>query len=107
MDFPGGPVAKTPHFQHRDSGLIPGQGTRSHMGQLSSYMLQLRPDTENCILKKEERKRREAFLCPTPSHGGALFLQVSLGTPHAQCTALTGYSCLQDCILQAGRTCPS
>ena len=30
-DFPGGPVAKTPHFQCRGSGLIPGQGTRPPM----------------------------------------------------------------------------
>ena len=33
-DFPGGPVAKTPHSQCRGAGLIPGQGTRPHMPQL-------------------------------------------------------------------------
>ena len=32
-DFPGGPVGKTPHFHYRDTGLIPGQGTRSYMLQ--------------------------------------------------------------------------
>ena len=39
-DFPGGPVAKTPHYQRRGPGLIPGQGTRSHMLQLKVCMPQ-------------------------------------------------------------------
>ena len=30
-DFPRGPVAGTPWFQWRVPGLIPGQGTKSHM----------------------------------------------------------------------------
>ena len=30
-DFPGGTVVKTPCSQCRGLGLIPGQGTRSHM----------------------------------------------------------------------------
>ena len=34
QDFPGGPVAKTPHSQCRGPGFIPGQGTGSHMPQL-------------------------------------------------------------------------
>ena len=34
LDFPDGPVAKTPCSQCRGPGLIPGQGTRSHMLQL-------------------------------------------------------------------------
>ena len=34
MDFPGGPVAKIPHPQSRDPGLIPGQGNRAHTPQL-------------------------------------------------------------------------
>ena len=33
-NFPGGPVAKTPNA--RGLGLIPGQGTRSHVSQLRS-----------------------------------------------------------------------
>ena len=33
-DFPGGPLAKTPHSQSREPGSIPGQGTRSHKWQL-------------------------------------------------------------------------
>ena len=34
-DFPGGPVAKTLHFQYKGAWVsIPGQGTRSHMPQL-------------------------------------------------------------------------
>ena len=41
-DFPGGPVAKTPHYQRRGPGLIPGQGTRSYMPQLSVHRLQLK-----------------------------------------------------------------
>ena len=38
-DFPGGPVASTLCFQYRvsDPGSIPGQGTRFHVPQLSSY----------------------------------------------------------------------
>ena len=32
-DFPGGPVAKTQHSSAGGPGLIPGQGTRSHMPQ--------------------------------------------------------------------------
>ena len=44
-DFPGGPVAENPHPQCRAPGLIPGQGTRSHLPLLKkkrSHMLQLR-----------------------------------------------------------------
>ena len=33
-EFPCGQVAKTPHSQCKGLGLIPGQGTRSHMLQL-------------------------------------------------------------------------
>ena len=33
-DFPGGPVAKTPHSQCRGPSFDPGQGTRSYMPQL-------------------------------------------------------------------------
>ena len=33
-DFFGGPVAKAPRSQYRGLGLIPGQGTGSHMQQL-------------------------------------------------------------------------
>ena len=34
-DFPGGPVAKTPHSSAEGGlGLIPGRGTRSHMLRL-------------------------------------------------------------------------
>ena len=41
-DFPGGPVAKTPCFQSRGPGSIPGQGTRSHMLELRVHMPQLK-----------------------------------------------------------------
>ena len=41
-DFPGGPAAKTLHSQCRALGLIPGQGTRSHMPQVSVQRLQLK-----------------------------------------------------------------
>ena len=38
-DFPGGPVAETPHSQCTGPpGWIPGQGTRSHMLQLRVCM---------------------------------------------------------------------
>ena len=51
-DIPGGPVAKIPRSQRRGPGLIPRQGTRSHMLQQrvlhvmtkTSHMLQLRKD---------------------------------------------------------------
>ena len=33
-DFPGGPVAKTPHPKAWGPGLIPGQETRSNMPQV-------------------------------------------------------------------------
>ena len=48
-DFPGGPVAKTPYSQ---LGLIPGQGTRSHMLPLRTRMLQLRLAQPNKLIKK-------------------------------------------------------
>ena len=35
QELPGGPVAKTPRSNAGDLGSIPGQGTRSHMLQLS------------------------------------------------------------------------
>ena len=44
-DFPGGPVAKTPHSQCRGLGSIPGVGTISHMPQLRVHMPQLRLST--------------------------------------------------------------
>ena len=36
-DFPDCPLVKTPCFECRDPGLIPGQATRSHRLRLSSY----------------------------------------------------------------------
>ena len=36
-EFLAGPVAKTLHSQNRGPGLIPGQGTRSHIPQLRPY----------------------------------------------------------------------
>ena len=48
-DFPGGPVAKTPHYQRRGPGLIPGQGTRSHMLQLKVCMPRWRLTTSKQI----------------------------------------------------------
>ena len=47
-DFPGGLVAKTLCFQCRGPGLIPGQGTRSHMHaatKSSHAAMKLRPGT--------------------------------------------------------------
>ena len=42
LAFPGSPVAKTPHSQWRDSGLIPGQGTGPRRPQLSVHKPQLK-----------------------------------------------------------------
>ena len=41
-DFPGGPVAMTLHSQCRDPGLIPIEGTRSHMPQLRVHRVRLK-----------------------------------------------------------------
>ena len=41
-DFPGSPMAKTPHSNAGGPGLIPGQRARSHMLQLRAGMLQLK-----------------------------------------------------------------
>ena len=41
-NFPGGSVANTPGSQCRDPGLIPDQGTTSHMLQLRFHILQLK-----------------------------------------------------------------
>ena len=41
-DIPGGPVAKIPRSQRRRPGLIPRQGTRSHMPQQRVHMPQLK-----------------------------------------------------------------
>ena len=41
-DFPGGPLTKTPSSQCSRLGLSPGQGTRSHMLQLTVCMRQQR-----------------------------------------------------------------
>ena len=50
-DFPGDLVARTPFSQHRGLGLIPGQGTRSHM-------LQLRPGEAKSINIKDKTKTK-------------------------------------------------
>ena len=39
-DFPGGPVANTPHSHAEGQGLIPSQGSRPHVLQLRVCMLQ-------------------------------------------------------------------
>ena len=43
-DFPGAPVAKTPHSQCREARLIPCQETRSHMLQFRVHMLHQKKD---------------------------------------------------------------
>ena len=46
-DFPGGPVARTPHSQCRRPGFDPWSGTRSHMPQLRVCMSPLKiPNAE-------------------------------------------------------------
>ena len=51
--FPRGPVAKTLASSERGPGSIPGQGTRSHMPQLTVHMLRLRQINKiKDILKK-------------------------------------------------------
>ena len=48
-DFPSGPVAKTPSAG--GPGLIPGQGTKSHIPPLRIHMPQLRPRAAKYINK--------------------------------------------------------
>ena len=70
-NFPAGPVAKTPSPNAGGLGLIPSQGTRSHMPQLRirtlqlkdpashnqrSQVLQLRPNAAKCINIKIKKK---------------------------------------------------
>ena len=40
-------------------GSLPGQGTRSHMPQLTVYMPYLRPSTAKYIISKKKKKLRE------------------------------------------------
>ena len=44
-DFSGGPVVKTPRFQCRGTGMIPGQGTKI-------------PHAAWCSKKRKKKKRR-------------------------------------------------
>ena len=55
--FPGGPVAKTPNAG--GLGLIPGQGTRSHMLQLKILSAVTRPSRAKYIniFKREKKKK--------------------------------------------------
>ena len=48
----GGPVVKTLHSQCRGLGLIPSQGTRSHMLQLRVCM----PQLKTRVAKKKKKK---------------------------------------------------
>ena len=48
-NFPGSPVAWTPHSQRRGPGSIPGQGTRSPMPQLKILCASMKiTDSECC-----------------------------------------------------------
>ena len=59
-NFPGGPVAKTHTPNAEDLGLIPGQGTRSHMPQLRSKILSASNKTQcsqiNELIKKKKKR---------------------------------------------------
>lgn len=54
MDFLGGPVVKTPHFQSKGVGSIPGQGTGSTPGQGTKML-----HDPYCGQKKRKLKHRE------------------------------------------------
>ena len=56
-DFPGGPVAKTPCPLCRGQGLIPGQGTRSHMLKLRAHKPQLKIPCATTKTLCSQRKR--------------------------------------------------
>ena len=57
--FPGGPVAKTPHFQYRGPGFYPDQGSRSCMLQLRVRVPQARPSAAKQINTLKFKKIRE------------------------------------------------
>ena len=46
-DFPSGPMAKTQLSPYRGPGSTPGQGTRSHMPQLSLHAIAKEPTSCN------------------------------------------------------------
>ena len=52
-DFTGGSVVRTLHCQCRGPGLIPSQGTRSHMPQLRVCM----PQLKTRVAKKKKKKK--------------------------------------------------
>ena len=52
QEFPGGPVVKTPCFQGKGHGLIPGQGTKIPQGQKKKKM------------EKEKKKKSLHMMMP-------------------------------------------
>ena len=74
-DFPGGPVAKTPSFQCRGTGSVPGHGTKilhaiwcsKKKKKIDSYLiaikdLQLILKENRCIIKKITKLEFSFFL---------------------------------------------
>ena len=62
-DFPGGSLAKTLHSQGRGPGLIPCQGSRSHMSWLPRW---LRGKESACQCKRHRRCRFEPWVRKVP-----------------------------------------
>ena len=56
-DFPGGPMAKTPHSQCRESRFIPGWQTRSHMLQIKFLSAKTKAQHSQTNKNLKERKR--------------------------------------------------
>ena len=80
-DLPGGPVAKTPHSRCRVLGSIPGQGSRSHMPQLSIHKLQLKipraaTKTQRSQIKKKKGKTIEGTMKIFQAHENSEVLPV-------------------------------
>ena len=59
-DFPGGPVARTPHSQCRRPGFDPWSGTRSHMPQLRVCMSPLKIPNAVTKIPNAETKTRHS-----------------------------------------------
>ena len=86
QDCPGGTVAKTPCFQCRGPGLIPGEGTRFHMSQLRVHMPQQKipraPSKAQCSQINISFKKK-IYLPWSHLRIEIAFLTSSLGDPNA------------------------
>ena len=68
-DFAGSPVVKTLHSQSRGLGLVPDQGTRSHILQLRAMKIpHATAKNQLSQMKKKKEKKRNAVMCTPTQH---------------------------------------